>query len=158
MNIKYLRSKTITPNNEKSYNKFKLNNLNLSLTKSIDNSSYIILKDGTIKQKRHKNSYLEGYLDNKILLMAMDTDTESKIRRAKSCLNYNQKKNLFYRANCWNFKTKKSNKNNSDTNMPYNLHRINMFQNVFMMIIHIVIKIKKKIKNIDLVIIIIITF
>ena len=133
MNIKYLRSKTITPNNKKSYNKFKLNNLNLSLTKLIDNSSYIILKDGKIKQKRHKNSYFEGYLDNKILLMAMDTDTdtESKIRRVKSCLNDNKKKNLFYRANCWNFKTKESNKNNSDTNMPFNLNRINMFQNVY---------------------------
>ena len=131
MNNNYIKSKTITPNNKKSFKKFNLNlnNLNLSLTNTIDNSSFIILKDGTIKPKRHKNSYFEGYLDNKRLLIAMDT--ESKIRRVKSCVNDNKKKNLFYKANCLNYKINNSDKRNSDTNIPVNLHRINMFENVF---------------------------
>ena len=131
MNNNHIKSKAITPNNKKSFKKFNLNlnNLNLSLTNTIDNSSFIILKDGTIKPKRHKNSYFEGYLDNKRLLIAMDT--ESKIRRVKSCVIDNKKKNLFYKANCLNYNIKNSNKINSDTDIPVNLHRINMFENVF---------------------------
>ena len=38
----------------KSQNKFDLNNIELSLTNSVDNSDFIILKNGTIKQKRKK--------------------------------------------------------------------------------------------------------
>ena len=127
MNKNNLKSKTITPNH-KSFNKYNLNNLNLSLTNSVENSSFIILKDGTIKQKRHKNSYFEEFLDNKRLIIAMET--ESKIRRVKSNVSDNKKKNLFYKANFNDSKNIKTNKRNSDTNV-LKLQRINMYENVF---------------------------
>ena len=106
-----IKSNTITPINHKYFNIMNLKNLNLSLTNSIENSSYIILKDGTIKQKRHKNSYFEGFIDNKRLLVTMET--EKKIRRVKSWVNDNKKTNLFYKANFFNFHYKiNNNKNN----------------------------------------------
>ena len=43
-----IKSNAITPINHKSFNIMNLKNLNLSLTNTIENSSYIILKDGTI--------------------------------------------------------------------------------------------------------------
>ena len=120
-------SETITPTNIKSSNKYNLNNLNLSLINSVENSSYILLKDGTIKQKRHKNSYVEEYLDNKRLLKAIEAD--SKIRRVKSCVNDNKKKNLFYKANFYF----DSNEKNSEKNIENisKLQRNNMYENVF---------------------------
>ena len=128
-----IKSNTITPINHKYFNIMNLKNLNLSLTNSIENSSYIILKDGTIKQKRHKNSYFEGFIDNKRLLVTMET--EKKIRRVKSWVNDNKKTNLFYKANFFNFHYKinnnKKNKRHSDNIILGKLQRINMFENVF---------------------------
>ena len=39
--------------------------LNRSMTNSIITSSYIILKDGTKKRKRHMNSYMEEFLEKR---------------------------------------------------------------------------------------------
>ena len=127
MNSNFLNSETITPINHKYFNKFNLNNLNLSLTNSIENSSFIILKDGTIKPKRHKNSYFEGYLDNKRLSMAMKGE-EQKIRRVKSLsVNDTKKKNKFYKTNFWNFQNFDYNENNPVKKV----QKINMYENVF---------------------------
>ena len=133
MNTDILNSEKVTPKINKLLNKFKLNNLNLSITNSIENTSFIILKDGTIKQKRHKNSYLEEYLDNKRLLLAMEAS--EKPRKTKSYINKNKKKNLFYKTNFYFIKSyeKNNNKNkrNSDNDILGKLQRLNMFENVF---------------------------
>ena len=60
----------------KSQNKYDLNNVELSLTNSIDDSDFVLLKNGTIKKKRKKNSYYEGYLDNKRLNKAMENSNK----------------------------------------------------------------------------------
>ena len=120
-----LNTEKITPTNKRTLNKYNLNNLNLSLTNSVENSSYILLKDGTIKQKRHKNSYVEGFLDNKRLLKAMEANT--KIRRVKSLINNSKKKNLFYKANFYF----DSNEKNSVKRKKGKMQRINMYENVF---------------------------
>ena len=122
-----LKSEKITQSTKKFIKKFNLNNLNLSLTNKIENSSFIILKDGTIKKKRHKNSYLEEYLENKRLLMTLEAT--AKIRRTKSYSNDNRKKNLFYKTNYWYFK--KNDKRNSDNNILEKVQRINMLENAF---------------------------
>ena len=126
MNSNNLKSETIVPKAHKSFNKFNLNNLNLSLTNSIEKSSFILLKDGTIKQKRNTNSYFEEYLNNKRLSLVMKGD-ESKIRRAKSisCDDI-KKKNLFYKANFRNFKNFDYNENNPEGKV----QKINMYENV----------------------------
>ena len=41
--------------------------LNRSMNNSIITSSYIILKDGTKKRKRHANSYMEEFLEKRRL-------------------------------------------------------------------------------------------
>ena len=119
-----LKSEKITQSTKKLLKKFNLNNLNLSLTNKVENSSFILLKDGTIKKKRHKNSYLEEYLENKRLLMTLEAT--AKIRRTKSYSNDNRKKNLFYKTNF-----KKKSKRNSDNNILGKVQRINMFENAF---------------------------
>ena len=124
-----LKSEKIAQSTKKLLKKFNLNKLNLSLTNKIENSSFIILKDGTIKKKRHKNSYLEEYLDNKRLLMTLEVTT--KIRRTKSCSTDNRKKNLFYKTNFWYFKKNDKIKRNSDNNIFGKVQRKNMFEKVF---------------------------
>ena len=80
----------------KSQNKFDLNNIELSLTNSVDNSDFIILKNGTIKQKRKKNSYVERYLNSLRLEKAIENSNK---KRVKSYVNIRNKKNLFYKKN-----------------------------------------------------------
>ena len=107
----------------KSQNKYDLNNIELSLTNSIDNSDFVLLKNGTIKKKRKKNSYLEGYLDNKRLNKAI---SNSNKKRNKSCSNIKTKTNLFYKTNFDGLK----HSINSDTNIFNKAQKINIFENV----------------------------
>ena len=118
--------------NSKSQNKYDLNNIELSLTNSIDNSNFILLKNGTIKQKRKKNSYYEGYLENKRLNKAMENSNK---KRVKSVNNTKNKKNLFLKIN------NENNENNentiplkkilhSDNNLFNKAEKINIFENV----------------------------
>jgi len=107
----------------KSQNKYDLNNIELSLTNSIDNSDFVLLKNGTIKKKRKKNSYLEGYLDNKRLNKAI---SNSNKKRNKSCSNIKTKTNLFYKTNFDGLK----HSINSDKNIFNKVQKINIFENV----------------------------
>ena len=107
----------------KSQNKYDLNNIELSLTNSIDNSDFVLLKNGTIKKKRKKNSYLEGYLDNKRLNKAI---SNSNKKRNKSCSNIKTKTNLFYKTNFDGLK----HSINSDKNIFNKAQKINIFENV----------------------------
>ena len=125
-----IKSQAKTQSTKKLLKKYNLNKLNYSLTNTIENSSFVMLKDGTIKKKRHKNSYLEEYLDNKRLLMTLEEAT-TKIRRPKSCANDNRKKNLFYKTNFWHFKKNDKIKRNSDNNIFGKVQRINMLENDF---------------------------
>ena len=107
----------------KSQNKYDLNNIELSLTNSIDNSDFVLLKNGTIKKKRKKNSYLEEYLDNKRLNKAI---SNSNKKRNKSCSNIKTKTNLFYKTNFDGLK----HSINSDKNIFNKAQKINIFENV----------------------------
>ena len=110
----------------KSQNKYDLNNVELSLTNSIDNSDFVLLKNGTIKKKRKKNSYFEGYLENKRLNKAMEN---SNIKRVKSYSIKRNKKNIFFKSN-------NEHSNNikkivhSDNNIFSKAQKINIFENV----------------------------
>ena len=112
----------------KSQNKFDLNNIELSLTNSVDNSDFIILKNGTIKQKRKKNSYVERYLNSLRLEKAIENSNK---KRVKSYVNIRNKKNLFYKKN-FNSESNNNLKNNihSDTNIFGKAQKINIFENV----------------------------
>ena len=110
----------------KSQNKFDLNNVELSLTNSIDNYDFILLKNGTLKQKRKKDSYFEGYLDNKRLNKAIENSNK---KRAKSYINVRNKINLFYKTNFDGIKSMK-NSIHSDTNIFNKAQKINIFENV----------------------------
>ena len=107
----------------KSQNKYDINNVELSLTNSIENSDFILLKNGTIKRKRKKNSYFEGYLDNKRLNKAIENSNK---KRNKSFSNGRNKTNLFYKTNFDNLK----HSIHSDTNIFNKAQKINIFENV----------------------------
>ena len=110
----------------KSQNKYDLNNVELSLTNSIDNYDFILLKNGTLKPKRKKDSYFEGYLDNKRLNKAIENSNK---KRVKSCANVRNNINLFYKTNFDGIKSMK-NSIHSDTNIFNKAQKINIFENV----------------------------
>ena len=70
----------------KSRNIYDINNIELELTNKIDNSDFILLKNGTIKQKRKKNSYIDEYLQNKRLDKAINNTTTVILKEQKVVL------------------------------------------------------------------------
>ena len=108
----------------KSQNKYDLNNVELSLTNSIEDSDFVLLKNGTIKKKRKKNSYYEGYLDNKRLNKAIENTNK---KRVKSFSNKKNKKNKLFKSNN-EISIKKI--VHSDNNIFSKAQKINIFENV----------------------------
>ena len=60
--------------------------LNRSITNSVLTSSYIILKDGTKKKKRHVNSYMEEFLEKRKMAAEF-----AQSKRSTSTKNYRVK-------------------------------------------------------------------
>ena len=113
----------------KSRNIYDINNIELELTNKIDNSDFILLKNGTIKQKRKKNSYIDEYLQNKRLNKAINNATN--IKRVKSCFNVRNNKSIYLQTNSENLNDIKKNMN-SDTNIFNKAQKINIFENVIL--------------------------
>ena len=113
----------------KSRNIYDINNIELELTNKIDNSDFILLKNGTIKQKRKKNSYIDEYLKNKRLNKAINNATN--IKRVKSCFNVRNNKSIYLQTNSENLNDIKKNMN-SDTNIFNKAQKINIFENVIL--------------------------
>ena len=93
--------------------------LNRSVANSIITSSYIILKDGTKKRKRHVNSYMEEFLEKRRLAAEFaqsKRSTSSKNPRIKIDKNINNNNNL----NC-NINIKKIEEAISINNLKNNL-------------------------------------
>ena len=111
----------------KSQNKYDLNNVELSLTNSIDDSDFVLLKNGTIKKKRKKNSYYEGYLDNKRLNKAMENSNK---KRVKSFSNEIKEKNKLFKSFKSNNEINIKKIVHSDNNIFSKAQKINIFENV----------------------------
>ena len=111
----------------KSQNKYDLNNVELSLTNSIDNSDFVLLKNGTIKKKRKKNSYYDEYLDNKRLNQAMENTYK---KRVKSFPNIKNKKIKLFKSNNDMNKINIKKIVHSDNNIFSKAQKINIFENV----------------------------
>ena len=86
-------------------------------------NNFILLKNGTLKPKRKKDSYFEGYLDNKRLNKAIENSNK---KRVKSCANVRNNINLFYKTNFDGIKSMK-NSIHSDTNIFNKAQKINIF-------------------------------
>ena len=108
----------------KSQNKYDLNNVELSLTNSIEDSDFVLLKNGTIKKKRKKNSYYEGYLDNKRLNKAIENTNKKRVKSFSS--KKNTKNKLFKSNNEISIKKIV----HSDNNIFSKAQKINIFENV----------------------------
>ena len=110
----------------KSQNKNDINNVELSLTNSIENSDFILLKNGTIKQKRKKNSYFEEFIDNKRLNKAIENSNKKRVKSYNSIRNKN---NLFYKTDYNGIKSLKHS-TKSDNNIFGKAQKINIYENV----------------------------
>ena len=122
-----LKNKIKSLFHSKSQNKYDLNNVELSLTNSIDDSDFVLLKNGTIKKKRKKNSYYEGYLDNKRLNKAMENSNK---KRVKSFSNEIKEKNKLFKSFKSNNEINIKKIVHSDNNIFSKAQKINIFENV----------------------------
>ena len=79
--------------------------LNRSMNNSIITSSYIILKDGTKKRKRHVNSYMEEFLEKRRLAAEFaQSKRSSSSKNPRIRINKNIDNNLDFNNNNINIK------------------------------------------------------